>query len=329
MTKKRFIFLFFLILFYSCQNADINNPDKRNEKWAYWIDAKTGEASWIPVTNEMTVKDGKFTLFYAKGTIYEKGKIKNGKHVDTIYCYDINENLVKYKIAKPDTLLQYYIKDGLYTAYFQNGKIFEKGIVKNHRHWGEWTRYYENGNVEFIEKVKNKTGLTIWYHENGQISDSIYHIKGKVQGKVKIWFESGQIKEICNWNNGEQNGFFERYFENGNPNQRGNWINGKCEGKHESWYENGQKKQIQFYKAEILDGMVLQWYSNGNKQAIIKFISGKVDGKVIAYYENGKVKSQGFFINGKRDGTFSGYAENGKLTNEQTFANGELVSVDK
>jgi antitoxin component YwqK of YwqJK toxin-antitoxin module len=309
--------------------ADINDVDKRNENWAYWIDAKTGEASWIAISDQMTVKDGKFTSFYNKGAIYEKGKLINGKHVDTIYCYDMNENLIKYKLVKPDTLLHYYIKDGPYTSYFQDGKIFEKGIIKNHRHWGEWTKYYKNGNIEFIEKVKNKTGLTIWYHDNGQISDSCYHINGKANGLVKIWFESGQIKEICNWKNGEQNGSFEAYFENGNLNEKGNWINGKNNGKHESWYENGQKEQVQFFKAGIHDGIVLQWYSNGNKKAIVNFISGKVDGKVINYYENGKVKSQGYFKDGKRNGTLSWYNENGKLTKEQIFADNELVSVEK
>jgi antitoxin component YwqK of YwqJK toxin-antitoxin module len=269
---KNTLLIFILILISGCQGADIHDAEKRNENWIYWIDSSTGKSSWIPVGDNATIENGKYTTFYTKGSIYEKGTLKDGKHFDTIYCYDINENLIKYKLVKSDTLIQYYIKDGSYIAYFQNGKIFEKGVVKNHKHGNEWTRYFKNGNIEWIEKLENKTGLTLWYYDNGQISDSIYNIKGKANGEIKIWHKNGQIKEISNWNNGIQNGIYETYYENGNPNQKANWINGIRDGKIESWYDNGKVRGEGQYKNGMQDGIWTWYYDSGklkNKQTYV------------------------------------------------------------
>lgn len=327
MTKKLLILI--LILVYSCQNVDINNVDKRNENWIYWIDKKTGIASWVKVGYQTTVKDGSFTSFYSNGNIYQKGKLKNGKRIDTIYDYDLNNNLLEYEIVKPDTLLHYYINDGPYISYLQNGKILEKGNVENHKIGNEWTKYYDNGKIEWTKKLINGTGWNLWYYKNGQVSDINYHVKGKTNGEVKIWFENGQIKEISHWKNGIQNGICETYHENGKPKEKANWINNNIEGKRENWFDNGQIEQVEFYNNGVRDGQILQWYYNGNKKATIKFIFGKIDGRIINYYENGKVKSQGNFKDGKRNGNFLWYDENGELIKEQTFANDKLVSIEK
>ena len=322
MTRKLIIFI--SIFIYGCQGADIDDADKRNENWIYWTDKKTGESSWIPVTNnEMTLKDGRYTSFYSTGPIYSKGKLKNGKAIDTIYFYSLKEELLRYKLIKTDSF--YYVKDGPYSSYFQNGEIFEKGKVKNHTMGDEWTKYFENGKFEWTKKLKDGTGFLRWYYDNGQISIINYKVKGKVNGQVKGWFEDGKMRLISNWKDDLQNGDCETFHENGKLKDKDNWVNDKLDGKRESWYENGQKEQIEFYSKGVRDGQILQWYSNGNKKASIKFISGKVDGKVINYYENGKVKSQGDFKEGIREGIFSYYHENGKLTRKQTYHKGELV----
>ena len=320
MTRKLIIFI--SILIYGCQGADIDDADKRNENWIYWTDKKTGESSWIPVGNKTTVKDGSFTSFYNNGNVFQKGKLKNGKRIDTILNYDLNNKLLEYEIVKPDTLLHYYINNGPYISYLQNGKILEKGNVENHKIGNEWTTYHKNGKIHWTKKLKDGTGFKRWYYDNGQISNINYDFKGKTNGQIKGWFKNGQIKEISNWNDDLENGPCETYYENGKPQEKANWKNDKLDGKRETWYENGQKEQVEFYNNGIRDGQILQWYSNGNKKASIKFISGEVDGRVINYYENGNVKSQGDFINGKHNGLFIWYDENGKVTKKLTYLNG-------
>ena len=79
MTKK--LALLLLILIYGC-NADINDRDKRNENWVYWLDSKTGKSSWIPVSDQTTVKDGKYISFYSFQFFY--GKTHSLNHSRTI-----------------------------------------------------------------------------------------------------------------------------------------------------------------------------------------------------------------------------------------------------
>jgi len=319
------LILFVSILIYGCQRVDINNAEKRNENWVYWVDASTGEASWIKFSGGQTsVKNGRYTLFYKNGEIYEKGKLKNGKNVDTIFCFNLKGNLIKYKLVLPDTLMHYYIKNGPYIAYFQNGKVFEKGTVKEHKKENKWIRYSKKGYIDCIQNLENGTGSICWYYENGQISDSNYYNKDKIQGQIKLWYKNGQIKEISNWKDNIQNGVYETYYENGNPNQKVNWINGKLDGKSESWYENGQKRSISYNKCGLRDGNTKQWYSNGKMQLDAFFTLGKKNGRVIKYYENGTIQVDGTYKNDLIDGICIRYDKKGKEIKKDFFIDGKI-----
>ncbi|KAF2512808.1 toxin-antitoxin system YwqK family antitoxin [Flavobacterium zhairuonense] len=326
---KQKLLLLLSILIYSCNNADINDANKRNENWVYWVDSKTGEASWIPVKDQTTVKDGKYTSFYSKGTIYEKGKLKNGKNIDTIYWYDQNEKLIHYALVKSGKFIQYYVNEGLYVSYFQNGKVFEKGIVKNHKMKDQWTRYYNNGNIEWMNDLKDGTGKKIWYFEDGQMSASTNYVKGKIEGENKHWFENGLVKEISYWSNGMQNGVFESYYENGKLEQRTSWKNDKPEGLSERWYDNGYKKNIQFLKDGNIDGNGKQWYPNGKLQADLNYISGKKNGKAFKYHDNGNLQVEGSYKNDKQEGVWKWYDDKGKFIQKDIYVDGELIEIQK
>jgi antitoxin component YwqK of YwqJK toxin-antitoxin module len=324
MTRKILLIAFTLITFYGCQNADINDSSKRNENWVYWIDKTNGKAFWVPVKgNETTLKDGIYTRFYKTGTIYQKGKLKNGKDIDTIYFYDLNEKIIQYLIIRPDTLIHYYLKNGPYISYSQNGKIFEKGIIENHQIGDEWTKYFDNGKIDWTKKLVNGTGWNYWYHENGQMSCVNYHVNGKTHGEVKTWYENGQTEEISYWKNGIQHGIYKTYFDNGNQKEISNWVDGKEEGKSEGWFDNGNKNWVNHYKSGIKNGTFENWYNTGIKKDSLNFSNGKVNGKLISYYENGKVKAKGTFLMGERE-EMTWYDHSGKLTRKQTFENGQL-----
>ncbi len=315
-----------MILIYGCHKADLNDTKNRNENWVYWVDSSTGKTSWIPISNNhSTVKNGSYTLFYKNGGIYEKGKLKNGKKIDTIYFYDLKQNLIKYKLVLPDTVKSYFVKNGLYKSYFQDGKIFEKGIVTNHKHGNKWTRYFENGKIDCIQNLENGTGINRWYFENGQISDSFDVVNNKTQGNIKIWYENGQIKEISDWNNGIQIGKYETYFKNGTQKQLINWINGKQDDKSASWYENGQQESIAFYKQGLRDGNTKQWFANGKMQLDAVYTAGKMNGKVIKYYDNGNVQTDGFYKNDKIYGICIWFDKSGKQIKKQSYDSGKLI----
>ena len=83
--KRLLIFIFFTFLLWSCNHNSIDDKEKRNENWCWWVDAKTNKGEWIPIKDETTVEKGKYTLFYSNGNLREKGKLNSGKRIDTIY----------------------------------------------------------------------------------------------------------------------------------------------------------------------------------------------------------------------------------------------------
>lgn len=250
--RKTILFLL-LIFIYSCQDADINDTSKRNENWLYWIDETSGKSSWVPVTgNETTLKNGSYSKFYTTGEIYQKGKLKNGKEVDTIYFYDFNEKPIQYLIIKSDTVNNYYLKNGPYISYRQNRKIFEKGIVKNHANGDEWTKYFDNGKIDWTKNLVNGTGWNQWYYKNGKIAGINYIVNGKTNGVVRKWHENGQLKELSYWKEGLQDGTYRTYFDIENIKTEGFYKNGKRHGMFIEYDKYGKVlKKIKYTNGQI------------------------------------------------------------------------------
>lgn len=124
--------IFFTIFIQSCENNNLNDTSKRNEKWVWFTDNETGNGEWISIGTDAFSSTGKYTLFYHSGKVFEKGKVVDGKKVDTIFTFDINEKLIKYTIPKPDTTIYYYLNEGIYKDYLPSGELLKEGIVENH-----------------------------------------------------------------------------------------------------------------------------------------------------------------------------------------------------
>ncbi len=142
--KHYLIFLPFI--FISCK-SDVNDKSKRNDKWAWWVDANSNKGTWIPLSDHPTWRNGAYTKFYFNGKVYEKGIIRNGKNVDTIYSYDLNGFLYSYGIVKLDSTTYYYVKDGYIKILRPDSTIYAEGVIKDHTNKGKWTSYYKNGKI--------------------------------------------------------------------------------------------------------------------------------------------------------------------------------------
>jgi antitoxin component YwqK of YwqJK toxin-antitoxin module len=109
--------------------------------------------------------------------------------------------------------------NGLFTDYFDNGKMKEKGNYKNGKKNGLWETWFENGQKKDSATYKNDalTGKRVMWHSNGQIQLESYW--GKPDDRVGKWtryYENGQIESITNFNDkGQLHGKHYQYFENG------------------------------------------------------------------------------------------------------------------
>ena len=96
-------------------------------------------------------------------------------------------------------------KDGLWKAYFPDGKTkheitYIKGAAK-----GNAKMYYSNGNIR-EEGTWNETCWTgdyRYYHPNGNAAyEWHYNQHGKREGEQKYYHENGNVKYNGNWENG-------------------------------------------------------------------------------------------------------------------------------
>jgi antitoxin component YwqK of YwqJK toxin-antitoxin module len=271
----------------------------------FWTDAVTGKSEWFLIGGDEMPDDGRCIVFYPNGKTYEKYKVRNGETVDTVYIFDMNENIISLDIIKPDTTVNYYLKDGTYTAYHQNGTLAEKGIVENHQRGSSWVRYDKEGRIMWTENKKNNEGWKVWFYPNGRVWDSTYYIHGKKNGRTKHWYENGSITAICNWKMDLKEGMYEFYNEKGQLQSKTNWLKGERHGEWIKFYENGQINFQEIYK------------------------SGKRDGSCFEYYENGKLRCKGEFKDDEKTGEWEWYAETGNLESKNFYKDGELIESKK
>ncbi|MBW3518625.1 toxin-antitoxin system YwqK family antitoxin [Flavobacterium sp. NKUCC04_CG] len=299
MTK--YLLLVLALLFFGCKNSDFDDASKRNEDWVYWIDDKTGEGFWIRTGKETTAKDGVYYMFYYNGKIYEKGKLKDKRIIDTVFVYGINEELIRYKVITPDTTREIYVKNGGFIEYYQNGSVYQKGTVTDNKFKDDWIRYYKNGQPEWVQDFVNNTGVVTWY------------------------FENGGIKDISNWKNDLEDGVSTSFFANGQMDIKLSWKKGIKEGKSEIWYDSGIKKSIRYFKNDTLEGPYQQWTIKGQIEAEGIYVKGQFSGVSWLYHDNGAVAISGNRKSDKLDGLLEKFDEKGNLIKSFYFENGVRI----
>jgi antitoxin component YwqK of YwqJK toxin-antitoxin module len=195
---------------------NIDDLDKRNENWCWFVDAKTGSGHWVPLGQGKWTETGRVTFFFFNGNISEIAKMKNGVRVDTTYNYDLQGKLIKYATYENGQEINYYINDGVYKDYYLKGTLSDSGLIKNHKRINAWTSFSKSGIRNWMETYHDSSNTTlIAFYDSGQIKDSVNFYNHKQNGEMKKWFENGHLKSISNWKAGKQAGEATHYFESG------------------------------------------------------------------------------------------------------------------
>ncbi|MBS1502729.1 MAG: hypothetical protein JST32_11745 [Bacteroidetes bacterium] len=292
-----------LFVFAGCKDS-LNDKDKRNENWVWWVDAKTGKAGWIHVGDDRPqVQNGKYTRFYFNGNIYEKGKLIDGENVDTTFYYDTTGRLQDYSALLKNTSdhKDYFYKNGPIRIFNPNGSISAIGIVKNHDYGDRWISYFDNGKTRYVRNMKNDTGWSVDYYDNGKIQDSEYSEGTKVF-TTRYFYSTGQLKKSIEFKNHAYNGLQKEYYLNGQLKAICPRINGEFTGKQKLWYEDGHLMEVDYKKGGKLEG-----------------------GPDTLFYESGKVKKIVYAKNDKLDGEAKEFDESGKLILDRIFEEGVVI----
>ena len=91
-----------------------------------------------------------------------------------------------------------------------------------------------------VNSMEPFTGITVSYHENGQLRFKGNYKDGKEDGLVERYDENGQLEFKLNYKDGKQDGLTETYYKNGQLQYKTNFKDGKEDGLSERYDENGQ-----------------------------------------------------------------------------------------
>ena len=290
MKWQSLIILFvFLQLEYGCNSDDINDINKRNNRWAWWEGATSQKGRWIPLSNHPTWQNGSFTKFYFDGKVAAKGKIKNGKYSDTTFWFDRTGNIYAYKIHSIDSTADFYVTDGPIKVFDTDGKIKMEGVVQNHKPGDKWTDYYKTGFPERIFNKMNDTGWVSHYYENGKIKDSLFSMNGYYL-TLGQWTEDGVRIFSAGIKNCQYDGEVIKYYNDGQLMQKAFYSNGKVNGKAFYYYNPSGKVQKEYnFKDSLQEGRNLEYYENGQVQNELSYKNGKLDGEQKGYDEKGNL----------------------------------------
>lgn len=156
----------------------------------YLLDDKSNIINWESKSFKSNQILGKYKngieeIYYKNGGL--KSKIKR-----------TNSSLYSTNIKKVSFMEIPGKFNGEYITYFENGNIKEKGNYFNGLKRGEWSEFYENGQI--FKKD--------FYNENGKLS-----------GPFEYYFEDGQTFQKGNYLNGNLDGWWEEHYKGGIPRE--------------------------------------------------------------------------------------------------------------
>lgn len=148
-----------------------------------------------------------------------------------------------------------------------------------------------------------KEGTYTSWHENGQMSSTVYYWHGKEEGWWHAWHENGQLKE------------------------EGQYMEGKKLGLWLAWFEDGERAEEAFYGGvDRLHGRYVKWSQEEGYKIVksLHYRHSKLHGMCAWQEDEGEVARSEFYLDGKLMITFSeGGQEFFRCTRPQRYYNSE------
>lgn len=179
-----------------------------------------------------------------------------------------------------------------------NGPDIGKDVVQV----GHYEYFYENGKLKSVGERNlhgEFIGKTIFYDEDGHVTEERYYIDGQLNGIQRIYFPSGNVK---------------REYE---------MDHGVVTNQALDYYENGARKAIQFYRFGKLHGDIKEFYADGKLRREVTYVNGDIQGKETFYHENGTKASEVNYLNGQKEGVYFCWSPDGIVIVEKNYVDNQ------
>ncbi len=157
--------------------------------------------------------------------------------------------------------------DGAYHENYPNGKPFIEGQFRNGLQTGDWTYYFDNG----------------------QVNRKVTYDDGKLNGGWEVHREDGTLAAKRSFKGGLRDGEWITYDATGKqPLAEEHYSQGQQDGVWKTWFPNGKLKQQVSFKNGKRDGVSAQWDDKGQKLIEAEYSVNKLNGTVTRNLADGK-----------------------------------------
>jgi antitoxin component YwqK of YwqJK toxin-antitoxin module len=123
-----------------------------------------------------------------------------------------------------------WVRDGPWTAWYENGQVCEHGAYLDGAEHGPWEWYYEDGTPMAAGswEAGKRVGPWSFWHESGALGSVGSYVDGVGSGTWTLYHESGWKWAEGPWVNGEPNGHWNVWNEDGSldPEGTGTYVDG-------------------------------------------------------------------------------------------------------
>lgn len=183
---------------------------------------------------------------------------------------------------------------GLYTVYYDNGILAQRGETENGRRRGIWLKYSLDGNsITASGRYEDDRRIGTWryFDQKGSLYLTIRYKKTPVRDFGFLYHRDY----------GNENGPYERYFPDGSLEERGQFRGG-------------------YYH-----GLIVRYYRNGRKLMVGKYLRDKKTGLWKYYYPEGVLEREEIYKNGRLHGLLRNFKPDGRLYQKVLFHNGKRI----
>lgn len=250
------------------------------------------------------------------------------------------------------------LKEGPFTAYYQNGNVQLTGQFTGDKKQGEWTEYFSSGSL--MKKTSYQMGrldgqYEEWYEAKDSEEVGVQKVKGMFSNDLKVdrwdeWYSDSSKHFEIEYESGVPHGMFRKFFaatllkeavetnegEDEKPlndfanitHLEGNFVLGEKEGTWVSKHTNGLLESRIQYTNGLRDGVYEEWFAHtieGSARPKIKgaYRNDVQEGPWIAYFHAGGSEVVQNYRNGQLDGRIDEYYPNGATKSETHFALGK------
>ena len=236
------------------------------------------------------------------------------------------------------------LSDGMETYHYESGQKQAKGKMVGEDMAGEWTFWYENGNLAATQFYKNgkEDSIWHWYAEDGSLQKIGTYRNGLSHGKWTFYHPNGKVSEESYFHENRLEGLCRNYYENGQIAVEGSYSRGLEDGEYVYYYEDGTIYQKGIFEKAEETGLWISYFVDGSKSSEIEYSDGEmlvmniwkedksqmvIDGfgNLEYYHTNGNLESTGGIRNGRRHGEWKTWHSSGVLLEVGHYSDNEYI----